>query len=242
MTWLHLFLDVPRDRWDAALSFWPAVTGWTLSDTRGDDGQFATLLPHSGSAWVKLQAIDGPPRVHLDLDDTDRPAAHRCSVSAGAEDAWTYCGVPVMRSPGGLLFCHTLANEGTQRLDRSAHAILDQVCLDVPPRLWDAEAAFWPAVTGRRLTPGSHPDFARLLDADDPSGQPRVLLQRLHDDAATVTAHPDFAVHDRAGEQRRHVGLGAEVLAEHDGWTVLRAPSGHVYCLTARDPATGGPA
>lgn len=239
-TWLQLFLDVPRDRWDAALAFWPAATGWQLAPTRGEDGQFTTLIPPAGAAWVKLQAIDDPEaRVHVDLDAADRSTAVSRSLAAGATQQWVYSGVPVMRSPGGLLFCHTLSEPGRQVLDRSADLLLDQVCLDVPARLWDAETAFWSAITGRSLEAGSMPEFARLVDADAAATAPRILLQRLTTDAPGVSGHPDFAVRDRAATAARHQSLGAERIRDCEHWSVLRAPSGHVYCLTDRDPATG---
>ncbi len=71
--WLQVFLDVPRDDLEDAVAFWSAVTGWTPSERRGEDGQFLTLLPAAGSAYLKVQAVDGPAGVHLDLDSR-RPA------------------------------------------------------------------------------------------------------------------------------------------------------------------------
>ena len=66
--WIQVFLDVPRESFDDAVAFWSAVTGWEPSPRRGGDGQFVTLLPAAGSAYVKLQAVDGAAGVHLDLD------------------------------------------------------------------------------------------------------------------------------------------------------------------------------
>lgn len=237
--WIHLFLDVPRDAWPEATRFWAAATGWELSLARGEDGQFLTLLPPSGPAWVKLQAVEGPPRVHVDLDSRDRPAAVRRSLELGATPAWTYHDVEVHRSPGGLLLCHTLLDTDAHpdpqlRRDETA-MILDQVCLDIPPHLWEVEVAFWQALTGRELTPGLRPEYA-FLGAE---GAARILLQRLDSDDDAIGAHPDFAVADRAAETERHAGLGARVEATFDRWTVLTAPGGQAYCLTDRSPATG---
>lgn len=240
MRWLQLFLDVPADRWAAALAFWPAATGGTLSAARGEDGQFVTLLPASGTPWVKLQRIpDAAARVHLDLDTVDRPRSIADALAAGASEAWVYHDVAVHRSPGGLTFCHTLAGPAPARLGRDGDVVLDQVCLDVPPARWDAELAFWSAVTGRTPERGARPEFVRLLDPDDPAGAPRILAQRLDEDAPAVGTHPDLAVADRPAATVRHRALGAELLAEREHWTVLRAPSGHAYCLTDRNPATG---
>lgn len=233
-SWIQIFLDLPRPEFDAAVPYWEAATGWEASPVRGEDSQFATLLPPDGPPWVKLQAVDGGPGVHLDLDSDDREAAVRRSLELGATHTWTYADVPVHRSPGGFTFCHTVV-DGSPRLVRGADVVLDQVCLDVPPRLWDAEVAFWAALTEREVEPGLRSEYVNL----ERDGAVRILLQRLDDDGPAVTGHPDFAVADREGETRRHVGLGATEIGRFERWTVLRAPDGLVYCLTDRDPQRG---
>lgn len=237
--WFHLFLDVPRSRWKEGVEFWSAATGWALSPSRGEDGQFVTLVPQEGDAWLKMQAIDGEPRIHVDLDALDREAAVERSVSHGARPAWTYDGVPVMRSPGGLLFCHTLAEGPAPSFARSEPSrVLDQVCIDIPRSRWEQEVAFWAAVTGRTPEKATTPQFVRLADPDPHAGL-RILLQRLEDEDGEVGAHPDLAVADRAAETCHHEALGAETVGVFEWWTVLRAPYGQVYCLTDRDPLTG---
>ena len=235
--WIQVFLDVPRESFDDAVAFWSAVTGWEPSLRRGEDGQFVTLLPAAGSAYVKLQAVDGAAGVHLDLDSTDRPAAVARAAALGASPAWTYEDVEVVRSPGGFTFCHTLL-DGTPSLGRDGTTVLDQVCLDIPASHWDVEVAFWAALTGRRPDVGALPEFVRLVE----DGRLRLLLQRLDEPDGPVRAHPDLATADRAGDTERHVRLGAVVRGAYDHWTVLTAPGGQVYCLTDRDPRTGRPA
>jgi hypothetical protein len=238
--WIHLFLDTPAPRWDAGTAFWSQVSGTTISAARGEHGQFVTLLPTAGDAWLKLQAIrDDRAGVHLDLESADRTAARRESEELGATFAWQYDKVPVMRSPGGLLFCHTVSDRHERpRMARAEAVVADQVCLDIPPPLWDAEVAFWRELTGRTLQAGGRPEFAFLGDPD-PAGPPRMLLQRLHADAAEVTAHLDLATASRPEETRRHERFGAQVVRVERHWTVMHAPSGHDYCLTDRDPRTG---
>jgi Glyoxalase-like domain len=232
--WIQVFLDVPAADLGPAVAFWSAVTGWRPSERRGEDGQFLTLLPAAGSAYVKVQAVDGPPGVHLDLDSTDRATAVDRARELGASHAWSYHDVEVMRSPGGFMFCQTLV-DGEPTLPRDGSTILDQVCLDVPAAQWDAEVAFWAALTGREPQTGSLPEFVRLVE----DGRLRLLLQRLDEPDGTVRAHPDLASADRAADTQRHVALGATVVGERDFWSVLTAPGGQVYCLTDRDPATG---
>lgn len=232
--WIQLFLDTPAAAFEEAVAFWSAVTGWTPSERRGEEGQFLTLLPRSGAAYVKVQAVDGPPRVHLDLDSADRPATVERARGLGASPAWTYHDVEVMRSPGGLVLCHTLV-DGEPSLVRDGATILDQVCLDIPAVHWEAEVAFWSELTGRGVQVGSLRHFARLVEP----GRLRILLQRLDEPEGPVRAHPDLATADRAGDTEEHVRLGARLERVLDHWTVLTAPGGQVYCLTDRDPATG---
>lgn len=237
LRWTWVFLDLPEAVAPVAEPFWAAATSSVLSERRGGRGQFATLLPTSGAApWVKVQRVGGPGGVHLDLDSPDRPAALASALDAGATHTGTVDGVEVMASPGGLAFCLTL-DDPPRRWVRDGTTTLDQVCLDVPADRWEREVAFWTALTGWEAQPGRTPEFTRLLP---PAGRPlRLLLQRLGSQARAVTAHPDFACADRTADVARHVALGAEVVAGHGGWTVLRAPGGQVYCLTGRDPATG---
>jgi hypothetical protein len=232
--WIQLFLDVPAASFETAVSFWASATGCTTSERRGEDGQFLTLQPAVGTGWVKMQAVDGPGGVHLDLDSADRPASIQHARSLGATTAWIYEDVEVMRSPGGFVFCQTLV-DGSPVLSRDGRTVLDQVCLDVPAEHWERETAFWRDLTGRTLESGSVPGFARLA-AD---GQVRILLQKLGEPTGVVRGHPDFASADREADTERHVELGARVVAIHDRWTVLTAPGGQVYCLTDRDPMTG---
>ena len=232
--WIQVFLDTPADRMEEAVAFWSAVTGWGPSERRGEDDQFLTLVPRRGQAYVKVQAVAGPAGVHLDLDSTDRPALVERSRTLGATRAWTYHDVEVARSPGGLTFCHTVV-DGEPSLVRDGATILDQVCLDIPSSRWEAEVAFWQALTGREPEVGALPEFVRLVE----DGRVRLLLQRLDEEDGPVRAHPDLATSDRQSDAVRHVALGARVRAEHDHWTVLEAPGGQVYCLTDRDPATG---
>ena len=234
LPWIQVFLDTSVDSFEEAVGFWSAVTGWRTSERRGEDGQFLTLLPPAGSAYVKMQAVDGPPGLHLDLDSADRPATVERARGLGATNAWTYHDVEVMRSPGGLTFCQTLV-DGEPALVRDGTTILDQVCLDIPSSSWESEVAFWRDLTGRELQEATAPGFARLLAVD----QPRILLQRLDEADGPVRAHPDLATADRAADTDEHVRLGARVVGVHGYWTVLTAPGGQVYCLTDRDPRTG---
>ncbi|MGW6059580.1 VOC family protein [Streptomyces sp. NPDC055189] len=239
--WVYAFVDRPKDRFAQAHAFWSAVTGTRLSAFRGEDDQFVTLLPDGADAFLKAQAVDGPGGAHLDFAVEDVPAEARRARALGATPVFAEEGLEVLRSPGGQLFCvvrwegeHVrpeplTASDGTT-------SRLDQVCLDVPPSVWEAEKAFWPAFTGWSDRPGSRPEFH--LVEPTPRLPIRILLQRL--DAGPAGAHLDFSCSDLDADAVRHEGLGAEVVGRGPHWIVMRDPAGGTYCLTIRDPRTGG--
>lgn len=233
-TWTHIFIDVPAADWERSPAFWSAATATELSAPWGDDAQYVSLEPAEGDAWVHLQRIDGPARVHIDLDSADPAEARSYSLVLGAEAQWERLEALAMTSAGGLWFCHS--RDGGRTFRRSdPERVLDQVCIDIPQDLWETEVAFWRDLTARELTKGGQPEFAFLGD----DGAPRILLQRVDETGDRVRAHPDFAVADRAAETHRHEALGAEAVGTFPWWTVLRAPDGRAYCLTDRDPMTG---
>lgn len=223
ITWITAFVDVPASRYDVARDFWAAVTGSTLSASRGSTGEFATFLPPDGDAYLRLQRIDrGPAGVHLDLHARDQTFDLR-------------------RSPGGLDWCAVPGDEGTRPLPRiwagGQASLIDQVCLDIPADVYDSECAFWAGLTGWELVASARPEFSYLVRPHD---MPlRILLQRLDDSDARTRAHLDIATTDRGAETDRHRELGARVEATRQRWTVLRDPAGAPYCITDRDPYTG---
>lgn len=211
--WVTAFLDSPSR---VAEPFWEAVTGWRLS-ARRDGGTFATLVPPSGDACVRVQVVgDGPARAHLDLHVLDFP------------------GLEVCRSPAGITFCLVGWDGEAVRPGPSAHgSVVDQVCLDIPDQVYERECRFWSELTGWELRSSDLPEFAYL---ERPAGMGiRLLLQRIG--GAEAGVHVDFAAEDVDAEVRRHVERGASVVRRVPGdWTTLRDPVGREYCVTGRSP------
>lgn len=238
--WVYAFVDRPKDRLAKAHAFWTAVTGTRLSAFRGEDDQFVTLLPDGADAFLKAQAVEGPGGAHLDFAVEDVPAKAREARALGATPVFAEEGLEVLRSPGGQLFCVVrwegervrpeplVAPDGTT-------SRLDQVCLDVPPTVFEAEKAFWPAFTGWSDRPGSRPEFH--LVEPTPRLPVRILLQRL--DAGTAGAHLDFSCSDLDADRIRHERQGAEAVWRGPHWIVMRDQAGGTYCLTIRNPETG---
>ena len=241
LRWITAFLDLPAADIDAGTAFWRAVTGSGISSTRGEDDEFATLLPHDGDPYLKVQRVaDGPARIHLDLHTDDVPGFVEQALAFGARVVRPGEHV-VMTSPGGFTFCHVPHPAGRAIPSPvpwwGGTSIVDQVCLDIPGRQLEAETAFWARLTGWEHTQGRFPEFGTL---ERPDGQPlRLLLQRLDTDDGPVRAHFDLSSADRVAEVVRHRSLDAELVRETGNWTVLRDPAGLEYCVTDRDPATG---
>ncbi|MFI0963019.1 VOC family protein [Streptomyces sp. NPDC021080] len=240
--WTHVFVDRPAADLGPALGFWTAVTGTTLSEPRGERGEFVTLLPGEGDACVKAQGIgDGPGGAHLCLSVEDVPALVERSLRLGATVVADHGGWAVLRSPGGQLFCAVPWEGESERPPVTegpggTTSRLDQVSIDLAPDVFDAETVFWSGLTGWESLPGALPEFHLIRP---PAGLPlRILLQRLGTDRPT-SAHLDLACSDVEAVRAAHEALGATAVGRGARWTVMRDPVGGVYCLTGRDPVTG---
>ena len=179
--WTWLFLDTPRTDAERSWAFWSDVTGWPSSPSRGDLGEFATLVPPRGDPWVKVQAVaDGPGGIHLDLDVDDVPAAATEAERLGASRVGAIGdGVVILRSPGGFTFCVTRWHGDADQVREGAAELVDQFCLDCPQDVHDAEIDFWVALTGWPWVDVDEPELSRLVR---PAGIPsRLLVQRLAD-------------------------------------------------------------
>ncbi|MFC8797018.1 VOC family protein [Promicromonospora sp. NPDC057138] len=236
--WTTAFLDLPTGSFDEVVAFWRAVTGYDQSPYRGEASEFATLIPTTGTDFLRVQRLgSASARVHLDLHVADPTTAAARAVPLGAAVV-ADVGYVVMRSPGGFVFCF-VPNHGSMERPAASQwgSLVDQIALDVPPGVWEAECEFWTALTGWPLASSALPEFRSLVR---PIGMPlRILLQRLESEPDSVSAHLDIACADRALELERHRELGAIHVGDGPRWSVLRDPAGSPYCLTDRDPATG---
>ncbi len=234
--WAWVFLDTPRRDAPRSWAFWSGVTGWPLSATRGEHDEFATLLPARGDAWLKVQAVDdGPGGIHLDLDVDDVAAAANEAERLGARRIGAIGeAVVVLRSPGGLTFCLTTWHGHAEQVRDGATELLDQVSLDCPDDVHDAEVSFWTALTGWAWADVDEPELSRLRR---PAGIPfRLRFQRRGEPTGAVRAHADLACAERQSSLDRHLSAGARVVEVRNGWTVMADPVGRVYCLTDRSP------
>ena len=241
--WMTAFIDRPAASFGAACQFWQAVTSTTLSSTRGELGEFATLVPAAGDACLRVQRVqDGPGGSHLDLHVDDVRAGADEAIGLGAQKLADLDGVVVLRSPGGLVFC-CVDHHGEATVPRpieidGVRSVVDQFSIDVAPDRYDDEYEFWATLTRWERNEGWSDEFRALAR---PPGAPfRLLFQRRGptDSGLDTSCHLDIACDDIAVTERSHVAFGATVVARR-WWTVMADPSGVEYCLTPRNPDTG---
>jgi hypothetical protein len=235
-SWVIAFVDLaPGD--DASAPFWAAVTGYDDAEVRAGAAEFPPLRPPSGDPYLYVQRLGtGEGRIHLDLFVSDLAAGAAAATGLGAtEHARTHDFVG-LTSPAGIPFC--VVTDEASAVPPPApwpggRSQVDQVCVDVAPSAFDAELAFWEALTGWSRTATDSPEFERL---DDDAMPLRMLFQRL-DDEEPARFHLDISSDDRAAESARHVALGATLENPSDrGFTVLVDPGGRRYCVTDRTP------
>jgi hypothetical protein len=249
LRWITVFLDFPAPAFGPGVAFWQQVTGYGLSAPRGNHGQFATLLPPSGDAYLRVQRVDdGPGGCHLDLHlDTaaqslDEAASRAVRLGASVVHRNDDGSLVVARSPGGLAFCLVRWKGQTEVPGPLAAAggvaRADTLCIDVPPERFEQECSFWSELTGWEAVPARVPGYRYL---GRPEGRPGLavwlLLQRLDSAPAgqQARAHVDFGCTDQEAVSR-HAALGARVTGAHRHWTVLTDPAGREYCLVSREP------
>lgn len=242
--WTYAFIDRPAAVGRAA-AFWSTVTGTDASAPWGERGEFTTLTPEGADACLVVQAVGGAGGAHPDLAVEDVSAFTARARLLGAEEEARRPELAVLRSPGGQPFC-VVPWRGQRRRppvlieSDGTGSRLDQLCLDVSPAAFEAEVAFWTALTGWDSRPGVHSEFHVLRPPAEPPFDPPVhlLVQRLTE-PRPASAHLDLACSDLAAGRAQHERHGARFVRDGAGWTVMRDPAGGVYCLTGRDPVTG---
>ncbi|GAA4682191.1 hypothetical protein GCM10023197_43490 [Gordonia humi] len=241
MEWLTAYLDFPAPDFGSEVTFWRAISGSTVSPPRGENQEFATLEPFNGDAHLRVQRVDdGPGGIHLDIHVGDPVAASAEAVALGASLIADYATHCVLRSPGGGVFClvpdggeHTRARP--IRWPGGTISIIDQICFDVPSRLFDAEVAFWEALTGHPMPGRGDPDRVGLTR--NPALALQVLLVR--SEVAEPATYLEVAATDLAEEIERHEDWGAAVVARCVDRVMMADPTGRHYFISQRNPRTG---
>ena len=235
--WVTAFLDTVHEHAERTESFWSRVTGYPLSPRRGDREEFASLLPADGDPHLNVQTVDqsAPGGLHVDLHTDDVRALAARAEELGGNASYLDAGYVVCGSPGGMTFCvvpHPGSRAATPAEWPGGRSMVDQVCLDIPPSLWEQECRFWADLTGWELVDQNPDDeFRRLRRPEGLAIQ--FLLQRLDDEEPMVVGHLDLGSDDYLAETDRHRALGATEVRRTPHWVTLRDPSGRLYCVTS---------
>jgi len=91
-----------------------------------------------------------------------------------------------------------------------------------------AAAEFWSAALGRPIDPdhpGTRGDYVML---ETPTDELSIQLQRVTHESRI---HLDIETDDIAAEVARLEKLGAVVDVRKERWVVMRAPTGHRFCI-----------
>jgi hypothetical protein len=99
-----LLIDVQQDDAPAASAFWSAALG-VPATPQPDEQQFTDLPGALPDLVVALQAVDDPPRYHLDIETDDLDAETARLVALGAVEVGRWLECRTLRAPGGHLLC-----------------------------------------------------------------------------------------------------------------------------------------
>jgi hypothetical protein len=240
MTWLHVVIDAPAAHQDPEAEFWAEALGWPVGVPWRGHPELRSFEPPRGTSYVHLQEIDGPPRVHIDLESPDPEATAGVAVRLGAElvaerDSWR-----TLASPGGLPFCILAARDHEPpepiTWPRGHRTRLVQVCIDSPVAAHDREVAFWRDLLDGRWVDSPAHEFAGKWH-DDAGSPLQLLFQRLDEPTGAVRAHLDLGTDDLEAETGRLQDTGAEAVHPGRGWHALRDPAGLLFCVTLNSPA-----
>ncbi|CAM2068463.1 Glyoxalase-6 domain-containing protein [Sulfidibacter corallicola] len=99
--------------------------------------------------------------------------------------------------------------------------------IDCPPQEFQQAVAFWSHALGRRPPEGA--DLGkRYVEMEVPVDRIQVLLQQSEDSPAV---HLDIETDDVDAEVARLEAAGAERKRQVRTWWVMKAPSGHDFCV-----------
>jgi hypothetical protein len=239
MTWIHAVIDVPDDQQAAVAEFWGKALGWPPGDPWPDHPELLSFRPSTGAAYVHLQRVEGPPRVHLDIESETPGDTVAEAVDLGAElvaerESWR-----TLRSPGGLPFCVLRArgHDAPQPVTwPDGHRTrMVQVCIDSPTSVHGTEVSFWRGLLPGRWAPSSAAEFAGKWH-DDAGSPIQLLFQQLDEPDGPVGAHLDLGTDDLPADVRRLLELGADDVAPGRRWHVFRDVAGELFCTTGNSP------
>ena len=101
------------------------------------------------------------------------------------------------------------------------------VLIDHPADVYDASLAFWAATIGVTAEAQQDPEYTSLGKL----GNSVMLEAQRTGEGTPPRVHLDIETDDVPAEVARVVGLGAAIVAERVGYTILRDPGGSLFCV-----------
>ena len=156
--------DVPTHQHVLTAEFWGRALRWPVGPGWLGHPELRSFEPPAGTSYLHLQEIDGPPRVHLDLEFDHPDATIERAIGLGAElvaehDRWT-----TLVSPGGLSFCVLRVNEHQppepMTWPDEHRSRMVQICIDSPQAVHQQEVMFWRALLPGRWVDSVAHEFA----------------------------------------------------------------------------------
>ena len=239
-------IDCERAYVGEAAAFWSGALGLPVLDPDQDgEGRYAVLGPGPGGIHVEVQSVEHPSRVHLDIaaDDIDAEADAVEALGAKRIDKphgrWW-----VMEAPTGHRFCivqtrdpETATKPRRTKLAKQHHSALIALVIDCQVDDLGPALAFWSAALGRAVVNADQDGDGRYGELGSAPDEVFVLLQRV-DHASRV--HLDIQTDDQQAEVARLEALGAVREQFVKRWWVMRAPTGHRFCVVRQQSPKPG--
>jgi predicted enzyme related to lactoylglutathione lyase len=224
-----------------ATAFWSGALGLPVLDPdEGGAGRYAVLGAAAGGWHVEVQRVEHEARLHLDIEVDDIDAeAELLSALGAVRVANPHGRWWVMQAPTGHRFCVVRqrdpesATAPVQTENAGHRSALVALVIDCKGPLEDA-LAFWSAALGRAIADADQDGDGRYGELSTAADEPFLLLQRVEHEPRV---HLDIETDDLDAESARLQALGATGETFVKRWRVMRAPTGHRFCVVRQQPA-----
>ncbi|WP_199191627.1 VOC family protein [Amycolatopsis sp. CA-126428] len=116
-----IFVDTPTAEAGPAATFWSAALGARARPVVGEE-QFTALDGALPGLILDVQAIDGEPRYHVDIETDDVAAEVARLIALGAEPVSRWLECHTLRAPGGHLLCVVPVHSDPETFEKLARA------------------------------------------------------------------------------------------------------------------------
>jgi predicted enzyme related to lactoylglutathione lyase len=228
----------------ACRSFWSGALGLPIVDPdEGGEGRYALLGKGPGGWHIEVQCVEHDSRLHLDIEAEDIDAEATRLEALGAQRIRNPHGRWwVMQAPTGHRFCvirwrHDEAREPapTRQARHPGHrSVLIALVIDCRVDDIGAAADFWGAALERAVVDRDQDGDGKYAELHTEANEPFLLLQKVEHDPRV---HLDIETDDLDAEVARLEALGAERAKFAKRWWVMKAPTGHGFCVVRQQPA-----